>query len=174
MQIKLNLTKAFTLRKRINELANKAMNEINYNPAIVPEEEVESAKAKYEFGSYDENLKFYEMALDASTDVSNGIEKANVDGKIILNKINKINTKINEIESCIRNLNASTVRKDRNPVTGVWEKIEAVRMSNIDYTQHLKELKQEKVRLEDELSTFNSSTNFTVDIPDSIYKRIYG
>lgn len=174
MKIDLNLTSAFVLRKRINALSGEIRGKIVCSQLVVEAEEVESVKEKFVTGDLDSDMELYCKLLDANAALSNEIEFHNVSGKCIMNKIQRLHDKEATIQCAIRSLGVNPVRKERNPVTGVWEARKLEKLSNANYEQRLKELAQEKVRLEDELSKVNSSTNFTFDLEDDIYHRIYG
>jgi regulator of sigma D len=97
-----------------------------------------------------------------------------LEGKKILNGLNKVNAQITVVQQIENKLKANRTSKSRNPVTGNWEVATLEKITDFDATKELETLKQKKVRLEDELSKINSQAKFTFDLNDTIYTRIYG
>lgn len=174
MKIELNLTSAFTLRKRINAIASEIKSKGMYTSLVVEPESLEDTNKIFVTGNLDSDMVLMESAIDAGVELSNEIDKMNVVGKGIMNKIQRINDKVEVYRRMVSSLTQNKLRKERNPVTGVWETRSLVAVSDKDYSERIKELLREKMRLEDELTKYNSSTKFSFDLNDELYTKIYG
>ena len=174
MKLDLNLTTAFTLRKRIKELISKINAQMIYAQYVVePERKAEILEA-FETNDVEGSYKLLTDLMEANRELSNLIDEQNLAGKKILNALNKVNAQITVIQQVENKLKANRSTKSRNPVTGNWEVDTLEKITDFDATKELETLKQKKVRLEDELSKNNSQAKLTFDLNDEIYNRIYG
>lgn len=174
MKLDLNLTTAFTLRKRIKELLNKINSQMSFSQYVVePERKAELLEA-FETNDVEGSYKLLTDLMEANRELSDLIDSQNLEGKKILNGLNKVNAQITVVQQIENKLKANRTSKSRNPVTGNWEVATLEKITDFDATKELETLKQKKVRLEDELSKINSKAKFTFDLNDEIYTRIYG
>lgn len=174
MKLDLNLTTAFTLRKRIKELLNKINSQMIYAQYVVEPERKEEILEAFETKSVEGSYQFLSELMEANRELSNLIDEQNLAGKKILNALNKVNAQITVIQQVENKLKANRSTKSRNPVTGNWEVDTLEKITEFDATKELEALKQKKVRLEDELSKNNSQAKLTFNLNDEIYTRIYG
>lgn len=174
MKLDLNLTTAFTLRKRIKELLNKINAQMIYAQYVVEPERKAEILESFETKTVEGSYKFLSDLMEANRELSNLIDEQNLAGKKILNDLNKVNAQITVIQQVENKLKANRSTKSRNPVTGNWEVDTLEKITDFDATKELETLKQNKVRLEDELSKNNSQAKLTFDLNDEIYTRIYG
>lgn len=174
MKLDLNLTTAFTLRKRIKELLNKINAQMIYAQYVVEPERKEEILESFETKNVEGSYKFLSDLMEANRELSNLIDEQNLAGKKILNALNKVNAQITLVQQIENKLKANRTSKSRNPVTGNWEVATLEKITEFDATKELETLKQKKVRLEDELSKNNSQAKLTFDLNDEIYNRIYG
>ena len=174
MKLDLNLTTAFTLRKRIKELLNKINSQMSFSQYVVePERKAELLEA-FETNDVEGSYKLLTDLMEANRELSDLIDSQNLEGKKILNGLNKVNAQIMVVQQIENKLKANRTSKSRNPVTGNWEVTTLEKITDFDATKELETLKQKKVRLEDELAKINSKAKFTFDLNDTIYTRIYG
>lgn len=174
MKLDLNLTTAFTLRKRIKELLNKINSQMVYAQYVVEPERKEEILESFETKNVEGSYKLLTDLMEANRELSDLIDSQNLEGKKILNGLNKVNAQITVIQQIENKLKANRTSKSRNPVTGNWEVATLEKITDFDATKELETLKQKKVRLEDELAKINSKAKFTFDLNDTIYTRIYG
>jgi hypothetical protein len=174
MKLDLNLTTAFTLRKRIKELLNKINSQMIYAQYVVEPERKEEILEAFETNDVEGSYKLLTDLMEANRELSDLIDSQNLEGKKILNGLNKVNAQITVVQQIENKLKANRTSKSRNPVTGNWEVATLEKITDFDATKELETLKQKKVRLEDELSKINSQAKFTFDLNDTIYTRIYG
>lgn len=174
MKLDLNLTTAFTLRKRIKELINKINAQMIYAQYVVEPERKEEILEAFETKNVEGSYQFLSELMEANRELSNLIDEQNLAGKKILNALNKVNAQITVTQQIENKLKANRTSKSRNPVTGNWEVATLEKITEFDATKELETLKQKKVRLEDELSKNNSQAKLTFDLNDEIYTRIYG
>lgn len=173
MKVSLNLTSAFTLRKRINEIT-KQLDQCRYMTLVVEPEEKDVVLSKFKDGSFEKTIQLATAAHTASADLTAVIEKHNAEGKAILAKIQHLKATISAYECIAARLNMSTLRKERNPVTGVWETRSLVKVSDVDFDAEIKHIEQICRSYEDALSKHNADTKFDFDLDDEIYHEIYG
>ena len=173
-KIDLNLTTAFTLRKRIKEISTRLHRELAMVRYMDEPESKQDQLDLLTYGDVEKQLVALNKYLSAVESLSNKIDSENAKGKSVLTKLNRINTELQIASVVVNGLNVKQTQKSRNPVTGVWEvnKLEPVTTYDID--KHIERLKQEKVRAEDELAKINASTNFKYEIDEEIYNTIYG
>lgn len=174
MKLELNLTTAFTLRKRIKELLGKVNYQLQASNYVVEPERVNEVLETIESGNVESAYKLYAELLNANRELTDLIDQNNADGKKLLNEVTMTNQKINLITVIDNKLKANRTSKSRNPVTGNWEVTTLTKITEFDTAKELETLKQKKVRLEDELTKVNSKAKLTFDLNDEIYKRIYG
>lgn len=174
MKLELNLTTAFTLRKRIKELLGKVNYQLQASNYVVEPERVNEVLETIESGNIESAYKLYAELLNANRELTDLIDQNNADGKKLLNEVTMTNQKINLITVIDNKLKANRTSKSRNPVTGNWEVTTLTKITEFDTAKELETLKQKKVRLEDELTKVNSKAKLTFDLNDEIYKRIYG
>ena len=174
MKLDLNLTTAFTLRKRIKELLNKINSQMVFAQYVVDPERKAEMLETFETNDVEGSYKLLTDLMEANRELSDLIDSQNLEGKKILNGLNKINAQITVIQQIENKLKANRTSKSRNPVTGNWEVTTLEKITDFDATKELETLKQKKVRLEDELAKINSKAKFTFDLNDAIYTRIYG
>lgn len=174
MKLELNLTTAFTLRKRIKELLNKVSYQLQCPNYVVEPERVNEVLETLESGNVEGAYRLYAELQNANRALSDLIDQNNADGKKLLNEVTMINTQINLVTIIDNKLKANRTSKSRNPVTGNWEVTTLTKITEFDTAKELETLKQKKVRLEDELTKVNSKAKLTFDLNDEIYKRIYG
>lgn len=174
MKIELNMTTAFTLRKRIKELAKQYEMVINYSKYVVEPEQVEEELEKFENKNVYDTFMIWSKCNDESYKLSNLIDENNEKGKACLNALNAINKKIEVATRLEQMLKANRTQKSRNPVTGNWEVTKLEKITDTDFEKIIDALTKEKVRIEDELSKINSSTKFSFELDDEIYHKIYG
>lgn len=174
MKLELNLTTAFTLRKRIKELLGKVNYQLQSSNYVVEPERVNEVLETIESGNIESAYKLYAELLNANRELTDLIDQNNADGKKLLNEVTMTNQKINLITFIDNKLKANRTSKSRNPVTGNWEVTTLTKITEFDTAKELETLKQKKVRLEDELTKVNSKAKLTFDLNDEIYKRIYG
>lgn len=174
MKIELNMTTAFTLRKRIKELAKQYEMVINYSKYVVEPEQVEEELEKFENKNVYDTFMIWSKCNDESYKLSNLIDENNEKGKACLNALNVINKKIEVATRLEQLLKANRTQKSRNPVTGNWEVTKLEKITDTDFEKIIDSLTKEKVRIEDELSKINSSTKFSFELDDEIYHKIYG
>lgn len=174
MKIELNMTTAFTLRKRIKELAKQYEMVINYSKYVVEPEQVEEELEKFENKNVYDTFMIWSKCNDESYKLSNLIDENNEKGKSCLNALNVINKKIEVATRLEQLLKANRTQKSRNPVTGNWEVTKLEKITDTDFEKIIDALTKEKVRIEDELSKINSSTKFSFELDDEIYHKIYG
>lgn len=174
MKLELNLTTAFTLRKRIKELLGKVNYQLQSSNYVVEPERVNEVLETIESGNVESAYKLYAELLNANRELTDLIDQNNADGKKLLNEVTMTNQKINLITVIDNKLKANRTSKSRNPVTGNWEVTTLTKITEFDTAKELETLKQKKVRLEDELTKVNSKAKLTFDLNDEIYKRIYG
>lgn len=174
MKLELNLTTAFTLRKRIKELLGKVNYQLQSSNYVVEPERVNEVLETIESGNIESAYKLYAELLNANRELTDLIDQNNADGKKLLNEVTMTNQKINLITVIDNKLKANRTSKSRNPVTGNWEVTTLTKITEFDTAKELETLKQKKVRLEDELTKVNSKAKLTFDLNDEIYKRIYG
>lgn len=174
MKLDLNLTTAFTLRKRIKELLNKINSQMVFAQYVVDPERKAEMLETFETNDVEGSYKLLTDLMEANRELSDLIDSQNLEGKKILNGLNKINAQITVIQQIENKLKANRTSKSRNPVTGNWEVTTLEKITDFDATKELETLKQKKVRLEDELAKINSKAKFTFDLNDTIYTRIYG
>ncbi len=174
MKLDLNLTTAFTLRKRIKELINKINAQMIYAQYVVEPERKEEILEAFETKNVEGSYQFLSELMEANRELSNLIDEQNLAGKKILNDLNKVNAQIILVQQIETKLKANRTSKSRNPVTGNWEVATLEKITEFDATKELETLKQKKVRLEDELSKNNSQAKLVFNLNDEIYTRIYG
>ena len=174
MKLDLNLTTAFTLRKRIKELLNKINSQMVFAQYVVDPERKAEMLETFETNDVEGSYKLLTDLMEANRELSDLIDSQNLEGKKILNGLNKINAQITVIQQIENKLKANRTSKSRNPVTGNWEVATLEKITDFDATKELETLKQKKVRLEDELAKINSKVKFTFDLNNEIYTRIYG
>lgn len=174
MKIELNMTTAFTLRKRIKDLAAKYDRVFVISRYIVEPEQVEDELEKFENKSVYDTFKLWTKCLDVSNELSDIIDKNNAKGKVLMNKLNSINLKINVANRALNSLKLNRTQKSRNPVTGNWEITKLEKITDVDFNEIIETLTKEKIRIEDELAKVNSSVKFDFEMDDEIYNKIYG
>ena len=174
MKLDLNLTTAFTLRKRIKELLNKINSQMVYAQYVVEPERKEEILEAFETKNVEGSYKLLTDLMETNRELSDLIDSQNLEGKKILNALNKVNAQITVVQQIENKLKANRTSKSRNPVTGNWEVATLEKITEFDATKELEALKQKKVRLEDELAKINSKAKFSFDLNDEIYTRIYG
>ena len=174
MKIDLNMTTAFTLRKRIKELARQCENTLRFSRYIVEPEQVEEELEKFENKNVYDTFILFSKCNDEADKLQDLIDKNNIDNKIILNKLTVLNKKIEIATSCNNLLKGNRTQKSRNPVTGNWEVTKLEKITDTDFEKILDALTKEKVRMEDSLAKENANTKFTFDLDEEIYKKIYG
>lgn len=174
MKLDLNLTTAFTLRKRIKELLNKINSQMVYAQYVVEPERKEEILESFETKNVEGSYKLLTDLMETNRELSDLIDSQNLEGKKILNALNKVNAQITVVQQIENKLKANRTSKSRNPVTGNWEVATLEKITEFDATKELEALKQKKVRLEDELAKINSKAKFSFDLNNEIYTRIYG
>lgn len=174
MKVSLNLTSAFTLRKRINEIASQFDNTARFMQLVVEPEEKETVLAKFKNGSFEDAVELSIAAHRASAELTKVIEQHNAEGKAILSKLQHQKTLINVFTGLSVRLSQSPLRKERNPVTGVWETRSLVKVTDYDFDAEIKKGEQVCRFLEDQLSKHNAETKFDFELDDNIYHEIYG
>ena len=174
MKIELNLTSAFTLRKRIKELGRVNEQVLAFSKYVVEPEQVDEELEKFENKSVYDTFMLSSKCGDEAYRLQNLIDEHNNKGKVVLNQLNAINKKIEIATRCTNALKVNRTQKSRNPVTGNWEVTKLQKITDIDFETILDDLTKEKVRAEDELSKINSKETFTFELDDEIYKKIYG
>lgn len=174
MKIELNMTTAFTLRKRIKDLAAKYDRVLVISRYIVEPEQVDEELEKFENKSVYDTYKLWTKCLDVSNELSDIIDKNNAKGKVLMNKLNSINLKINVANRALNSLKLNRTQKSRNPVTGNWEVTKLEKITDVDFNEIIETLTKEKIRIEDELAKVNSSVKFDFEMDDEIYNKIYG
>lgn len=174
MKLDLNLTTAFTLRKRIKELLNKINSQMVYAQYVVEPERKEEILESFETKNVEGSYKLLTDLMETNRELSDLIDSQNLEGKKILNGLNKVNAQITVVQQIENKLKANRTSKSRNPVTGNWEVATLEKITEFDATKELEALKQKKVRLEDELAKINSKAKFSFDLNNEIYTRIYG
>ena len=174
MKIELNMTTAFTLRKRIKDLAAKYDRVLVISRYIVEPEQVDEELEKFENKSVYDTYKLWTKCLDVSNELSDIIDKNNAKGKVLMNKLNSINLKINVANRALNSLKLNRTQKSRNPVTGNWEVTKLEKITDVDFNEIIETLTKEKIRIEDELAKVNSSIKFDFEMDDEIYNKIYG
>lgn len=174
MKIELNMTTAFTLRKRIKDLAAKYDRVLVISKYIVEPEQVDEELEKFENKSVYDTYKLWTKCLDVSNELSDIIDKNNAKGKVLMNKLNSINLKINVANRALNSLKLNRTQKSRNPVTGNWEVTKLEKITEVDFNEIIETLTKEKIRIEDELAKVNSSVKFDFEMDDEIYNKIYG
>ncbi|MBO7694815.1 MAG: hypothetical protein J6T10_19535 [Methanobrevibacter sp.] len=174
MKIELNMTTAFTLRKRIKDLAAKYDRVLVISRYIVEPEQVDEELEKFENKNVYDTYKLWTKCLDVSNELSDIIDKNNAKGKVLMNKLNSINLKINVANRALNSLKLNRTQKSRNPVTGNWEVTKLEKITDVDFNEIIETLTKEKIRIEDELAKVNSSVKFDFEMDDEIYNKIYG
>lgn len=174
MKIELNMTTAFTLRKRIKDLAAKYDRILVISRYIVEPEQVDEELEKFENKNVYDTYKLWTKCLDVSNELSDIIDKNNAKGKVLMNKLNSINLKINVANRALNSLKLNRTQKSRNPVTGNWEVTKLEKITDVDFNEIIETLTKEKIRIEDELAKVNSSIKFDFEMDDEIYNKIYG
>ena len=174
MKIELNLTSAFTLRKRIKELGRVNEQILAYSKYVVEPEQVDEELEKFENKNVYDSFMLCSKCSDEAYRLQNLIDEHNSKGKVVLNQLNVINKKIEIATRCANALKLNRTSKSRNPVTGNWEVTKLVKITDTDFEAILDALTKEKVRAEDELSKINAKETFTFELDDEIYKKIYG
>lgn len=174
MKIELNMTTAFTLRKRIKDLAAKYDRVLVISRYIVEPEQVDEELEKFENKSVYDTYKLWTKCLDVSNELSDIIDKNNAKGKVLMNKLNSINLKINVANRALNSLKLNRTQKSRNPVTGNWEVTKLEKITDVDFNEIIETLTKEKIRIEDDLAKVNSSVKFDFEMDDEIYNKIYG
>ena len=174
MKIELNMTTAFTLRKRIKDLAAKYDRVLVISRYIVEPEQVDEELEKFENKSVYDTYKLWTKCLDVSNELSDIIDKNNAKGKVLMNKLNSMNLMINVANSALNSLKLNRTQKSRNPVTGNWEVTKLEKITDVDFNEIIETLTKEKIRIEDDLAKVNSSVKFDFEMDDEIYNKIYG
>ena len=174
IELTLNITTALTLRKRINNIISKIQTNLSFMQMLVEKENLDVHKDLLYTDSIEKELELFDAAYESLEILNNGIDSANSQGKAYLDRINSINKKLSVYTRLANGLASRCKSKERNPITGVWEYIELVPITNIDFQKKVDELTHQKFRLEDELSKYNAKSNFTIIIDDKIYTMIYG
>jgi len=174
MKLDLNLTTAFTLRKRIKELMNKVSNQMRGSNYVVEPERVNEVLETFETGDVEGAYKLYTELQNANRELCDLIDQNNLEGKKLLNKLHVVNDQIMLVTLMEGRLKANRTSKSRNPVTGNWEVTTLTKITEFNTDKELETLKQQKVRFEDELTKINSKAKITFNLNDEIYKRIYG
>lgn len=174
MKIELNMTTAFTLRKRIKDLAAKYDRVLVISRYIVEPEQVDEELEKFENKNVYDTYKLWTKCLDVSNELSDIIDKNNAKGKVLMNKLNSINLKINVANRALNSLKLNRTQKSRNPVTGNWEVTKLEKITDVDFNEIIETLTKEKIRIEDDLAKVNSSVKFDFEMDDEIYNKIYG
>lgn len=174
MKIELNMTTAFTLRKRIKDLAAKYDRVLVISRYIVEPEQVDEELEKFENKNVYDTYKLWTKCLDVSNELSDIIDKNNAKGKVLMNKLNSINLKINVANRALNSLKLNRTQKSRNPVTGNWEVTKLEKITDVDFNEIIETLTKEKIRIEDELAKVNSSVKFDFEMDVEIYNKIYG
>jgi uncharacterized protein YpuA (DUF1002 family) len=174
MKIELNLTSAFTLRKRIKELGRVNEQILAFSKYVVEPEQVDEELEKFENKNVYDTFMLCSKCGDEAYRLQNLIDEHNNKGKVVLNQLNAINKKIEIATRCANALKVNRTQKSRNPVTGNWEVTKLQKITDTDFETILDALTKEKVRAEDELSKINSKETFTFELDDEIYKKIYG
>lgn len=173
-KIELNLTTAFTLRKRINEIAHRLQRELTCVRYMVDAESKQDQLELLTYKDVEKQLDVMDKYYIAVENLSNKIDEVNGVGKSIMNRLQRINTEIQVATIISNGLNTKQTQKTRNPVTGIWEVEKYVGVTDYDITTHTNKLKQAKVRAEDELANINASTKFDFELDEEIYNTIYG
>ena len=174
MKLDLNMTTAFTLRKRIKVLARQYENVLSIGRFVVEPEQVEEELEKFENKNVYDTFLIWSKCNDEAYKLSNLIDEYNEKGKVHLNALNVINKKIEVASRLEQLLKANRTQKSRNPVTGNWEVTKLEKITDTDFEKLVDALCKEKVKEEDELSKINSNTKFSFDLDDEIYHKIYG
>lgn len=174
MKIELNMSTAFTLRKRIKDLGRTYESLLRFSRFVVEPEQVEEELEKYENKNVYDTFMLFSKCQDEAYKLQNLIDEHNNKGKVYLNQLNTINKKIEIATSCANLLKCNRTQKSRNPVTGNWEVTKLEKISDTDFEAIVDALTKEKVRAEDDLSKTNANAKFTFDLDDEIYKKIYG
>lgn len=172
--MELNLTTAFTLRKRIKELASQYENVLTLSRYVIEPEAVNEQLEQFENNNVYDTFVIWSKCQDEVFKLQTLIDEHNNRGKEYLNALTAVNKKICVATKCAALLNANRTQKSRNPVTGNWEVITLKKITDTDFEKIKEALNKEKVRLEDELAKINSNEKFTFDLDEEIYKKIYG
>lgn len=174
MKIELNMSTAFTLRKRLKTLAKQYEIVLIHSRYIVEPEQVEEELEKFENKNVYDTVVIWSKLNDELYRLSNLIDENNQKGKIYLNQLNVINKKIEVTTQLVQLLKLNRTQKSRNPVTGNWEVTKLEKITDTDFEKILEALSKEKIRAEDELSKVNSNTKLEFELDDEIYHKIYG
>ena len=180
---KINLTRAFTLRKRLRTFLNDITTSLSYanvgrlDHKTYPDSKiVKSNEKEYEYNGL--NLQdAYELLLKGNeymVTLNNLIDKANVEyARPVINELESEKSKIHLLsllsQSAKNFVESDTsyesygLSRDNNMVliTNSY-----VRTNNYDWTNAYNECRKNVVKLEDKLSEVNSTTMF--DVPDEI------
>ena len=167
----LNLTSAFMLRKRLVELRKK-FKKYQFEKCVGEPQYIEALQKR--LGNFDDLLKLYDVAGEAIVKLSHEIEEHNAVSRGILAELNMLNDTIEMNKSVIESLERPMYEMTRNPVTGVMEKVEYARVTDVNFSERDSRLKQRKIKLEDLLSSTNTSTTFEFELPDELWKELYG
>lgn len=172
-KIKISLATAFSVRSTLVKHINKYAMTVGAREQFVFREDLDIANERFITGSFMGDWTKYCKLLDSKRVVNDAIEVANVKGQQILNHIACNNAIISQMET-IKTYNrvAERVSRRDNPVSGLQERITKVSIIGDDNYANLlvqsDRLAKEKLRLDRELSEFNSSTLIEFEIEDEV------
>ena len=175
---KINLTRAFTLRKRLRTILTDISKRINFanvgrlDTTVYPDDKVVKSTEK-DFDYKGLNLQdTYELLLkgnDYMLTLNNLIDKANVEhARPIINELENEKSKISLLKNLSDTANEFTETKTayENVGTVVLVTRNYVRTNDYDWNNAYNECKKNVVKLEDKLSEVNATTMF--DVPEEI------
>lgn len=167
----LNLTSAFMLRKRLAGLRKK-FGEYRMETCVGEPQDIDAIQKR--LGNFDDLLKLYDMAGEAIVSLGHKLEEHNAVSRGILAELDMVNKTIDTFVLIMGRLEQPMYEMSRNPVTGTMDKVEYKRVSDVNFSDRVSRLKKRKIRLEDLLSSTNSSTTFEFELPDELWKELYG
>lgn len=148
-EFKLNWISAFMLRKRLAGVQKK-LNNFCSECCVGSKQDIDSTKNRC--GVFDRALHLYELSMEAIAELSALLEQRNCECRGILAEMKIVNDAISTFTCLKDNLNAPMFRMERNPVSGEQERIDFVKISDVDIGDRITRLQKRKIVLEDELA----------------------
>ncbi len=173
--VSINLARAFKVRTELNKQIRQKMSNFRSAPAYVKADEVKSKLSIFDEGDFKKETGMFDDFVDAKESLDIAIEKANVDGQVILRKIDAVNRKL-EMLTALRDTCRGAADHDRyfNSVTGKFEveNLIAFLPPVESYNAGIEECEAEKRELENQLSDFNAKTPIEFEVSDTIASKI--
>ena len=177
--VKLSLTDAFKIRQTLKRNISTNQRELYRVPAFydkVTESKTHDMISR-KYGSIEELMNLVTSEFHALGDLNTAIDRANVDIRPLLNKIEVLQQKISMFENLMSSIeNAESVRTEHNDAGK--KEITVLTPEYSDDTvdlisKSIKEAKREKTELEAKVSELNGKTNLAVEFEDKVYNDIY-